>query len=70
MGYLIFPFQIQRCVAKKFSRDKIARLFCMLGIAIGIAFSNNVYADEEMSGRVTAVLDGNTMQISFSDTDV
>ena len=70
MGYLIFPFQIQRRVAKNFSRDKIAWLCCMLGIAIGIALSNKVYADEEMNGHVTAVLDGNTMEISFSDTDV
>lgn len=42
----------------------------MLGVAIGIALSNKAYADEEMNGHVTAVLDGNTMEISFSHSDV
>jgi micrococcal nuclease len=70
MRYLILPFQRQRCVVKTFSHDKIVWRFCMLGIAIGIALSNKVYADEEMSGQVTAVLDGNTMEISFSNSEV
>jgi micrococcal nuclease len=70
MRYLIWPFQRKRCVIKTFSHDKIVWWCCMLGIAIGTALSNKVYADEQMSGQVTAVLDGNTMEICFSNSDV
>jgi len=70
MWYLLLPFQTQSCVVKTFACDKIVLRWCMLAIAIGTVLSNKVYADEEMNGRVTAVLDGNTVEIFFSTNDV
>jgi micrococcal nuclease len=70
MWYLHLGLQTQRCVFKNFSRDKMILRWCILGIAVGIAIANNAYADDEMNGHVTAVLDGNTIEISFSNNDV
>ena len=70
MCYLLSPFQTLSCVVKNFACDRIVLRLVMLNIAIGTALANKVYADQEMNGRVTAVLDGNTMEISFSTKDV
>src|SRR5688572_9908954 len=39
-------------------------------IVVGILISNTAYADDEVDGKVTAVLDGNTLEISCSNSDV
>jgi endonuclease YncB( thermonuclease family) len=37
---------------------------------VGIIFSNNAVAEDEINGKVTGVLDGNTLEISCSDDGV
>lgn len=68
MGNLILLFQWQLCYVRAyFSLDTMPVRWC---IVVGILISNTAYADDEVEGKVTAVLDGNTVEISCSDSDV
>lgn len=65
MSDLIFLFRSQLYYVR--TDFEIKTRWCVVA---GILISNIVYADDELMGKVTAVLDGNTVEVSNPNNEV
>lgn len=68
MSDLIFHFQWQICFVRTESFFPI-KAFCSC-IITGILISNTALAEGEVKGTVTAVLDGNTIEVTSPDCEI